>query len=306
MPPAPPPTPEAPRLDVALAIATIDFGNRDALGQPDPDAWRTLGYDLDGLWSDSLSADHCARPCQAAPQAIQTDGVGGIDNSFASTVFNSLSLLLDASDETTNAELAGGSFTIILKTSLPADLAGVQVDLPATLQYGAPLGAEPALDGTDVWDVASTPGASFRNAYYVDGTWVGIVDGVLPLRLPIGGFVFDFTLGSAVITMRPVDIAGVVRTMSGTIAGVLDTEVYLSANRSLGGVRDAMYCDPETQEPFIAHFREASDIMADGSNGDATVTCDGTSFAVGFSATQVTTTDDVVEVLAPPDPCNAG
>jgi hypothetical protein len=66
--------------EASLAMTQVNFGDG-----PDPTAWRTIGFDLDGKCTTVTSTNVC-RLAAGAPGATQTDGMSGIDNSFGANI----------------------------------------------------------------------------------------------------------------------------------------------------------------------------------------------------------------------------
>jgi hypothetical protein len=66
--------------EVSLAMTQVNFGDT-----PDPTAWQTIGFDLDGKCTTATSTDVCMLMA-GAPQSTQTDGMRGIDNSFGANL----------------------------------------------------------------------------------------------------------------------------------------------------------------------------------------------------------------------------
>lgn len=75
-------TPPAGAAPISLKLSRIELGDRDASGQPSKEAWRRLGYDLDGLCTTPTESRSCTRDV-GQPQA---DGPGGIDNGFGAAI----------------------------------------------------------------------------------------------------------------------------------------------------------------------------------------------------------------------------
>ena len=62
--------------EVSLAMTRVNFGD-----SPTADAWKQIGFDLDGKVTTATSTDVCQLVAGADP-AAQDDGQDGIDNSF--------------------------------------------------------------------------------------------------------------------------------------------------------------------------------------------------------------------------------
>lgn len=75
-----------PVAPIILKLTKLNLGNLDpATGLPSDDAWKSVGFDLDGLCTTSASTDVCTR-AQGAPATAQEDGHLGIDNTFGRAI----------------------------------------------------------------------------------------------------------------------------------------------------------------------------------------------------------------------------
>ncbi len=66
--------------EVSLTMTRVNFGD-----SPTSNAWQDIGFDLDGKDTTPSSTDVCTLT-PGAPQATQTDGLHGVDNSFGENV----------------------------------------------------------------------------------------------------------------------------------------------------------------------------------------------------------------------------
>lgn len=64
-----------------LVVRGLFLGDSDRSFMTSPTAWKQFGLDIDGKTTSNVSSDVCKRQ-PGAPSSIQTDGTGGIDNSF--------------------------------------------------------------------------------------------------------------------------------------------------------------------------------------------------------------------------------
>ena len=89
---------------------------------------------------------------------------------------------------------------------------------------------------------------------------------------------------------------------TGTLAGVLRTEVVVASLRQLAGSFDASLCGGATVESITTQITQSSDILADGTQ-DSARDCDGISIGLGFDASAVMlgAIGDATPVA--PDPC---
>ena len=261
-----------------------------------------------------------------APGTVYADGDDGIDNSFGKILLPIITSFAPTASADINESIQEGGFTIIVNID---DLgAGQNYDpLTAGLFAGVtlvddphaamPMELTPAFDGTDLWPVAPellatgspmdncqddpcTSQVVFNQAYMTDGTFVSGSPGSLDLALSVAGFSLNLTIAQAVISM---DI-NEARTdaQNGTIAGVIPVEQLISELQKVAGSFDEGLCSGTTFESIADQIRQASDIMADGSqNPDET--CNAISIGLGFNAKPVLV--GVVDNPAEPqpDPC---
>ncbi len=326
VPPAQPP--DAPGGDGAgttLAVNKLYLGDTDWDGNPNPDAWKDFGYDLDGFKSTKNSANHCKVNAGGSKAAIQTDGNGGIDNSFGFNIMPIITSLATDASTKINDNINSGAFTIILKIDGiggGTNYAG----LPASLYAGAQLvdanGTEtvPKWDGTDQWPVycelmndCQTSGTKqiadgndskvkFPSSYVANGTWVSGSKANVALSLSVSGYSLSLTIHNAVLTAKldggnpP---AGATR---GIIAGILETEELITSLQSVAGNIDSSLCEGSTFDNIAQQIRATSDIMKDGTQNPDAV-CDGISIGLGFDMKAVQVGKVMDKAEAGPDPC---
>lgn len=310
-----------------LAVSKLFLGDTKWDGTPDPAAWKDFGYDLDGFKSTKNSGTHCKVNAGGNKSAIQTDGNGGIDNSFGYNIMPIIVGLASDASTTINENLDSGAFTIIVKID---SLGGGTdyVNLPAALFAGSQLAdAEgndltPAWDGTDEWPVycelmtdCQTTGTKqiadgnaskvkFPSSYVAGGTWVSGSKGDVNLSLSVSGYSLSLNIRQAVLTADLATGNPPMAASKGIIAGVLDTEELIASLASVAGNISSSLCEGPTFESIASQIRAASDIMKDGTQ-DETQTCNGISVGLGFDmkAVQVGMVKDKAE--PGPDPCAA-
>ena len=157
------------------------------------------------------------------------------------------------------------------------DSQATQNKVTAELYGGANMGSAPNWDGNDMWPVVpellnnndiTDPKVKFPNSYVVDNTWVSGDKGNLALNLSVQGYSLTLDIVNAVITMK---LAGDRTTAdNGIIAGVIDTESLIAELKKIAGSFDQSLCDGPTFESIAQQIRAASDIMANGTNGNPT------------------------------------
>ena len=308
-PDAPGETGIGPTEDVAWAIDALFLGESDWAGNPSVDAWQDYGYNIDGLLSTKLGANHCKPVVGASKASVQTDGPGGVDNSFGKNITPFISTLQpDPSLEFTKAIADGDGTTMIRIRELSA--AANQRDLWAAVYNGARL-ENPQWDGKDVWDVydssfhngdSDKPRVVFPNSHVNGHAWVSGARGTVTMPSFMQGVVMNLEIRNARFTME-MDAART-RVLRGIISGVLDTEAYIEELHSVAGGFDESLCDGSLFDSIADQIRQASDIMADGTNGNPDATCDGISIGIGFTAKRVIVGEAVAMPPAPEDPCN--
>ncbi len=298
-----------PTEDVAWAIDALFLGETDWAGTPSGAAWQDYGYNIDGLFSTKLGTNHCKPVPGASKSTVQTDGPDGLDNSYGKNITPFFATLqADPSLEITKAIADGDSTTMILIRDLSA--AANQIHLWAAI-YGTANLEDPRWDGKDVRDVYDTsvqngdldqPNNAFPDSHVNGHTFVSGDLGTLTLPTHMQGFEMKTEIRNARVTME-MD-ASRTRVTRGIISGVLNTEAYIEELHGLAGGFDESLCEGSLFDSIADQLRQASDIMADGSNGNPNVTCDGISVGIGFTATRVVPGRVVPAPPAAEDPCN--
>lgn len=311
----PPADPKMPTADgtsaTTLAVRKLFLGDTDREGTPSAGAWKDLGFNLDGILSTKSGSNHCAPVKGANPANVKTDGNGGIDNSFGANLMPIITSVAADASTGINTSLENGEFTIIVHMA-NLGTAATQAGIDSKLYAGAPLMAPPAWDGTDVWPVTfefltggniDTPKVAFPTSYMVDGTWVSGSKGDLPLTVALQGIELKLLIRNALVAMDVTGTGATATAVNGTIAGVLKTDELVQSLREVAGTLDVSLCEGSTFESIAQQIRAASDIMQDGSNGDASQTCDGISVGLGFSADAIVLGDVADPVPPGVDPC---
>lgn len=325
----PPPPPAAPAArgtrETVFAVRKLFLGGTDRAGVPSTSAWKQYGFNLDWLSSKKTDSNHCQPVAGTYPATVKTDGEGGIDNSFGANLLPLGASLEPRLQDRVNRELEAGRYTLLFRLTNLEDPAWAQTGVNALVYRGADLGRAPAWDGTDPWPVTADsvaggdlgrPLAAFPESYVTGSTWV-VVGVPLELRIdggamdPDGGALEDrrmpwtLPLAQVAITMELEGTGTELRAARGVIGGFVETERLVEAMRRPLEEFDPALCEPETMASLVELLRSASDIMADGTNGDPTKTCDAISVGLGFEAGVVRLGE-----VAPPeprsDPCLGG
>lgn len=297
----PPPDPNAPPASsttpTTLAVQRLFLGDTDLGGNPDPNAWRKLGFNVDGLVSDKMSANHCKYQEGATKSSVQIDGENGIDNSFGSNLVKIIaSLMANPSQSVTDSINGGGGTWLLHLPNLGPQPS--QNGVTAAMFSGAKLGLAPAWQGGDVWPVTyesvvggniAQPLVTFPQSYVVNGVWVGApaASGALDLVLDGQDFGLGFRIHHPRVTALVIGTGPNAKATYGVISGVIDTEEYVAMLKQVAGSFDQTLCEGATFESIAQQIRAASDIMNDGSNGDPSKICNGISIGLGFEAMAV-------------------
>jgi len=298
-PPADPGGPPPVSDDVAVfAIRKLWVGDLNpASGSYAENAWKSLGFDIDGKATTKFSTDVCQLALGASPVS-QVDGNGGIDNSFGENVMG----IIDEG-QALNQGLPGQQFLDSIAQGLVTDLivvhglgaAATASPLNASLVVAAPLGATPTWSTADIWPVdsssllrsdESSPLLTFPASYLVGGVFVAEPpsgDGEIALGIALGA--------PLVLPIRHVQIAmtlspdGTTAT-AGTISGILPTDRLMNA---LEGVAEAwlgLPCALLSWDTIAQQIEQAQDILLDGTNNPSQP-CSGISLGLGFEAVRV-------------------
>lgn len=300
-----------------LALSELFVGDSDRNFTPDSQAWKTFGFNLDGYISTKNGLNHCKPVEGAIKSSVQTDGDDGIDNSFGANLIPIIGALADAPSQQITDSLQGGDFTIMIKLDNLEDPASKanQTGIAAALYGGASLGAAPAWDGSDMWPVLpellnngdiNDPKVKFPASYLNGGTWVSGGKGTLDLTISISGFELSLQIVNAQIAMDVTGVGTGAAATNGTIAGLINTEQLITELKKIAGGFDASLCESNTFESIAMQIRQASDIMADGTNGDPSKTCDAISIGLGFNAKAVQLGAVAPPAEPPDDPCVDG
>jgi hypothetical protein len=310
----PPPPPSGGPGDgpgYVFAISRLYMGSADRNGSPDPSAWKQYGYDLDGKTSTAESSDLCQPVAGGSKSAVYPDGDGGIDNAWGKLIFPIMQGLSQDVETQINTGIRDGQFTKLLRVAALGSQADY-VGLDLSAYEGAPWsGGLPAWNGTDAWQVTAesvsggdldAPLSSFSNSYVNAHTLVSAPIGTLELGFGEGLeiFMMPLRIDRAVVTMElSADRATATR---GVIAGIVRVEPFIEDMRRMTGAFDVALCSGTTFESIADQIRQASDILADGTQ-DPARDCDAMSIGIGFEATAVSLSGVATPVPPPPEPC---
>ncbi len=296
---------------VVLAFQKVFMGGTDLNGSPSPNAWKQYGYDLDGLISTKSSSNLCQPASGAPPSTPYPDGEDGIDNSYGKNILPTLIALTPTVEDDLNTAIAQGDKTFLVEIEQLGTQANYQ-GLLGKWTVGRDFVGTPQFTGTDSWPIGpeslsnpsdiNSAAVQFATSYVNDRTWVSQPKVSLNITFPGDDFnLAALPLHQVVITMElEPDLSGATR---GIIAGIIDTEAYITELQKVAGNIALNLCDSAAFESIADQFRQASDIMIDGSQ-DPTKTCNGISFGMGFEAKAAqlgTIADDLPPMI---DPCS--
>ncbi len=288
----------------AFGVSKLYIGTTDRSGAESPTAWENYGYNLDNQITTTDYTKHCKANGGASPADTFKDGKDGRDNAFGKSLLPIIKSAAMGTDlqASVNKALTDGTFTIIVDI---ADL-GDGKDYNPLKAY---LLAGKERDATNTWKIVpelldgTTPDTSkvkFLQSYLTNNTWVSGSKGKVSLSLSVAGFSLSLDINSAVIAM---DLDGThANATNGTIAGVLNTEQFITELQKVVGAFDPSLCTGPTVDSILNRIRQASDIMSDGTQ-DPSKTCDGISIGIGFDATNVNIGGLAAAAMPQPDPC---
>ncbi|WP_394850294.1 hypothetical protein LZC95_22905 [Pendulispora brunnea] len=283
-----------------FAVDKIFIGTTDRNGVASENAWKNFGYDLDNKATTKASTDVCTPVSKSA----QEDGARGIDNSFGANILRLLPYLTQTPQEDINAAITKGSFTMLLDVKgLSSEANQTATGASGFLLGGSKFEGTPSFGPSDNWPVlfesvtdpadARSAKIRFPDAYVSGGVWVNNAAGDVPLSLDLQAGTVNLTIRKTIITFEHNGAGGAV---NGTIAGVLSTDEFIDALKPLAAGLN--------QCPVVAQasglIRQASDIMADGTNAPGKP-CNGISIGLGFTAKQIAPPQKVAPKLPPGD-----
>jgi hypothetical protein len=292
-----------------FALNALYLGEADRAGTKNKDAWKSYGYNLDGLVTvvnDPKAAD-LAKVCnraQGAPATVHNDGDQGIDNAFGKEILKLLDPFAPTPSKSITDAIVKGDFTIMLKVKgLTDDPAQTNTGLSGTLLVGTQFSesGSPTFSPSDDWPYRTDPQVGIQGAYINKGVFVNGAGGAqVQLSLSIQGQTLSLTINKALITFKhqpPNDL------VDGTIAGVIDTAQFVEGISAVAGSFDTSLCSGTTVEGIKDSIRQASDMIADGSQA-AGVACTGISVGLGFTAKRVANpTKPTSSTNEAPNPC---
>lgn len=294
-PPGPegPPTPSS--EERVYAMSSLNLGEIDKVTRnPSPDAWKSIGFNLDGRITNVTSASSpdlgrvCKRP-NGAEANVHQDGDQGTDNVFGNKIVDLLSFVIGTPSPTISTAMANGNFTVLFKIKgLTDDPQQTNTGLSGTQLVGGSFSdaGAPTFTPADDWPVVPGAEGTLTNAYVNKGVFVNGGPDTLMLNFGISGQTLTLTVRNAIVTFKHNPSAGGHSLEEGTIAGVIDTEEFVSSVVGIAGRFSPQYCQGLGLEVIKTQIRNASDSLLDGT-ADPTRNCDALSVGIGFTAKQV-------------------
>jgi hypothetical protein len=276
-----------------FAIRQLLFGDKQRDGSLDPQAWRSYGQNIDGLFSTRGSVPHCTLATGSIPRFAE-DGIAGIDNAFG---FGILPVLLAADPELTRfnqAALEAGDETLILEVvGLDSSPSQTNTGLSGQLLFATKAANAPKWDGTDVRTIApeslndgTLEGGSktpFSEAYVSSGTFVATAPRAA-LGFRFGGGRMRISLSNATLSFnKPVSADG---KLKGTLSGVLPFGTLEADFRRQAGSFFKELCEERNLSFLAEQVGHGRDILSDGTNRSG-VACDALSAGFGFEANEI-------------------
>ena len=281
------PADAGPPAPASFVVRRVLAGDTDPSLRPDPNGWRTLGEDLDGRVTDAQSTDVCQLSAGAS-SSVQIDGQDGIDNSFGANVIPAIVAAGVASPSIQWAQSTRQGVTRVILVRIdalqdPSDAAS------GALYVGTTLAGPANLDGTDVWPLSALSVSAGDASRPIVRLVASVHAGALVANASAQATVFmPFNSGVLAIPIQRAQIRATLApgSMSGTLAGIVPTEVLIeAARRALGGIKPSL-CSGAMFDVLATRIRQAQDILSDGTQ-DPGKPCDAISIGLGIDAVGV-------------------
>lgn len=305
---------------IVLAIQSMRLGSMNERGEVDPEAWKKLGFDLDGrcTGSDSCpgtdSPPSCVPPIDQIP--IPLDGELCRDNTFGrlehtATIIPETAKKYGLSDDAFNCALCVGAYNFVIRISGyngEPDDDRVRVDLypspglEAILPWDCATGEwhdHPCWTSNLPWTIQDDGvqekrgGPNLPDAKIFDDN-AYVREGYVVMTIPDGAN-FWFPGYNGLVTAFPL------RVQKGLVTGKISLgsdKVWRISDGMIGGRVKAAdvvqgfrligFCEQDSNYKLMKDFvGNNQDVLADGRT-DPAATCDAMSFGVGFVALQAT------------------
>ena len=309
---APGPDGEAP---LRHGLSAIRMGEKNAQGVDDPEAWKELGFDLDGFATTTQQTHHCKPRANGKKTDILADGKGGIDNSFGKNVVNPIlkDLFEDMTGQATTSVQSGATTTVldlgkIGEQASYQGLSGGSYPVEGERTESGKIVKPPADDWSkytwhpfaDTVEPDNSPVAKLQGAYLSDHVWVSGKPTTLRLQLAFeAGVLVPIQVYQARVIVNLSDRS---RGTGGVVGGILATSELLDSFKKLAGFINTQFCGGSPLlDGLLLQVERASDILLEGTQ-DPERECDGISLGLGFES-RATRLGVKVNPTPPPDPC---
>jgi hypothetical protein len=302
--------PDQPGGTVTLLVSYYRLGLTTRDGVEAKDAWRSYGFDLDGLCTtaeDSItSKDTCKRVSGSSTDAL-VDGDACRDNNFGSRLAPLIKTFSPTAEATLGANIKKGSLTIAVRLD---DLAPTGEDgrVPGALFVVKGTGGKAALDGNDVLDVdeMSVKGGDLAQPVAPLAGVVRLVDGARVWSTQVGELELPAVFIAGATGTIPVHGARLeieldTVPMRGTLGGwILATDAQVVVG---GLLRKQTICpDNPVYQQVAKNVLQASDMPATLPH-DTTKECEAISLGLGIEMVKATLGKVLPTPTVPPDPC---
>ncbi len=262
------------------------------------DAWKSIGYDLDKVCTSAQDSKEnlgtCIRPTGAKQDSL-IDGNGCRDNNFGAQVVPLVGVYNAVFEDESNAAIKRGIGTLILRLDDVDDGPDdpfVRARLYKTSNFKGP--GEPLWDGNDLRDVTDDsvtggdlekPNVRFDSGWIAGNVWVS-GDGVpLDMPLPLANITMTFplTAGRMTLELAPDHSGGKLGQVVGALPRTKLDQVVSRIGDWAGICKGSSLYDA-----LITNISRYCDVVIGAPDLQSTsTTCDGLSFAIGYTTTAV-------------------
>jgi hypothetical protein len=288
-----PMTPSGKGKTLYLAVRQYRFGSLNVGGAPDPTAWQTIGWDIDGRCTDLAASKAQTNTCKRVPMAsvdVLVDGQGCRDNNFGSQLIPALEPYEPNFESKANNALETGGYTIGLVIEdlddgaddgyAPASiflLDGMDPNMPKWDGTDIRIAAPEALDAGDI----TKPKITFPGGYVSGNVWVSGERADQSLYLVPSGTLLVLPIQQLVLTL-PLDVA---HTASGNTVTVSGGIPGSGIDGIIGPYAESVGVCPGTSiyNNIRSTFTQLADLVSGAPNlQDDTQQCNVVSAGIGF------------------------
>lgn len=298
-PPAAPADAPAAGEDLVHALSKLYVGETDRGGNVSIDAWKDIGFDIDGWTSTAKQGFHCKPASGAKAADIRVDGNKGIDNSFGKhIVLGILATLIANPSNSTSLAVKKGGKTVLLDLGSIGTAANYSNAPARWLRVGGQ-GEAPSGDWSSFpWPPFQGSTLLLSGAYLAQNIWVsGEVEEVV-LTVSFDGFSMRIPVKRPRVS---IDLKDRENGRGGQLGGIVSTTELVAEMKLLAKNVSSSFCNEHFALGIIETIHQASDILLDGTQ-DPDKECDGISLGVGFESRATSLGSAVVEAPTP-DPC---